>query len=243
MKIKDKIVIVTGASSGIGLATAKLLGQKGARVVLAARSINKLKKIAKEIPGSIAVRTDMRNVSEIKNLVKKTLANFGRIDVIINNAGQGYDSSIEKTDMKKMKSIFDLNFIGPFIAMQQVIPVMRKQGGGAIVNISSGTSLMHLPEMSPYSSSKRALNGITLTAREELEKDGICVSLVYPFITDTDFEKNTLKEEPDKKPDGDAGYRDIPPADPPEFVAAKIVEAVETGKEEVYAHDFMKKPG
>ena len=195
MKVKDKIAIVTGASSGIGLATAKLLAQKGAKVVLAARSIDKLQKLSKELPGSVVVQTDMTKKSDIKKMVAETLKKFGRIDILVNNAGRGYDAFVEEIETEKFKDLFQLDLLGPVVAIQEVIPIMRKQKDGAIVNISSGTALMALPGMSAYSSLKRALVGISLTAREELKDDNISVSVIYPYSTATDFEKNTLKSK------------------------------------------------
>src|SRR5207253_1933120 len=99
---------------------------------------------------------------------------------LINNAGQGYDAMIEKINSKTYHYIFDLDVVGPLIAMQEVIPLMHEQGGGAIVNISSGTALMSLPSMGAYSSLKRALVGLSLTANEELKNENISVSVVFP---------------------------------------------------------------
>lgn len=236
MNIKGKVVIVTGASSGIGLATAKLLSQKQAKVVLVARSKEKIEKLAKALPNSLAIPTDMREEDQIKEMVRKTVSHFGRVDILINNAGRGYDAFIEEINTDKFRELFALNLIGPVVAMKEVIPYMRKQKQGAIVNISSGTALMALPGMSPYSSLKRALVGVSLTAREELKDDNIAVSVVYPYITSTNFEKNTMKE-------GDLEEGDGPPmpGDPPKFVAEKILEAIETGKAEVFAREFMEK--
>lgn len=241
MNIKDKVAIVTGASSGIGLATSYLLSKNGAKVVLAARSKEKINKLSKELPNSISITTDMTNEKDIKNMVEKAYNHFGRIDILINNAGQGYDSSLEKIDINIFRKIFELDLLGPVIAMQSVIPVMRKQKSGAIVSISSGTSLMYLPNMSPYSSMKRALNGVSLTAREELAKDNIIVSVIYPYITKTNFEKNTIKENGEEEWSQDE-INNLPPFDPPEHVAEKILEAIQSGKAEIYAHDWMKTP-
>jgi short-subunit dehydrogenase len=234
MNVKDKVVIVTGASSGIGLATAKLLSKHGAKLVLAARSKEKLEKLSKELPNSLAIATDMREENQIKELVKKTVSHFDRVDILINNAGRGYDAYVEEIDTDKFRELFALDLIGPVVAMKEVIPHMRKQRQGVIVNISSGTALMAIPGMSPYSSLKRALVGVSLTGREELKEDNIVVSVVYPYITSTDFEKNTMKEGHLEEGDGPPM-----PGDPPELVAEKILEAIETGKAEVFARDFM----
>ena len=241
MNIKGKVVIVTGASSGIGLETAKLLAQHGAKVALVARSKNKLEKLAKELPGSVSIPTDMSDEKAIKNMVKKAAQKFGRVDILINNAGRGYDCPLEQIDLKEFRRLFELNDIGPLVAMQCVIPIMRKQGGGMIVNISSGTTLMYLPGMSAYSSTKRALNGLTLTAREELAQDKIVVSVVYPYITKTDFDKNMVHVGQDELPDEDSGGHGRPPADPPEYVAEKILEVIKSEKPEQFVHDWMGK--
>lgn len=232
MELKGKVAIVTGASSGIGEATARLLATKGARVVLAARNAEKINMLAKELPEAVAIRTDMTVEADVRRLVKETIKQFQTVDILVNNAGQGYDSPIERLDIKTWKKIIDLDLVGPVLAMQEVIPVMRSKGGGAIVNISSGTSLMALPNMGGYSSLKRALVGISLTANEELKVDKITVSVVYPFITLTNFEKNTIKNEERKPWVPDRG-------DSPEYVAEKIMEAISTGKPEVFAHDWM----
>jgi short-subunit dehydrogenase len=117
---------------------------------------------------------------------------------------------------------------------------MKKQGGGVIINISSGTALMHLPNMGAYSAMKRALADISLTAREELKKDNIIVSVVYPYITLTDFEKNTIKDSSlyENKEQESTG-RFSP--DSAEYIAQKILEGIESGEAEIFAHDWMKK--
>lgn len=238
MDVKNKVAIVTGASSGIGLATARLLAEKGARLALAARSKDKLERLSEELPDSLATPADMTKINEVKRMVEQTEAHFGRIDILINNAGQGYDAPVENIDIDTFHYIFDLDVVGPLVAMQLVIPVMRSQGGGAIINVSSGAALMCLQNMSPYSSLKRALAVLSLTAREELKDDGIAVSVVYPFVTLTDFEKNTIKHFPDDNLEQEG--EGPPSGDTAEYVAQKILEVIESGEAEVFAHDWMK---
>ena len=115
MNIKDKVAIVTGASSGIGLATAVLLAKNGAKVVLAARSKDKLATLAKKLPHSLAIPTDMTKENEIKQMINSAKKHFGRIDILINNAGQGYDAPVENIDIDTFHKLFNLDIVGPLI--------------------------------------------------------------------------------------------------------------------------------
>lgn len=239
MNVGNKVAIVTGASSGIGLATARLLTNHGAKVALVARSQEKLERLSKELAGSFVRPTDMTDETEVRKMVQEVVRHFRRIDILINNAGRGYDAPIEKIKPEKFRELFQLDVVGPLVAMQAVLPYMRKQGSGVIINISSGTSLMALSNMSAYSSVKRALNGISLTAREELAKDNISVSLIYPYITLTDFDKNMMGEEGEfiETPGED---NRLPPADKAEYIAEKILHGIKTGEAQIFAHDWMK---
>jgi short-subunit dehydrogenase len=240
MDIKGKIVIVTGASSGIGEATAKLFAKQGAKAALVARSKKKLEKLSAELSESFVVVTDMRDEKQIKEMVKKVLKHYGRIDILINNAGRGYDADIENIDTEKFKELFQLDVLGPLVAMQEVIPIMKKHGGGSIINISSGTALINIPGMAAYSSLKKALVGISLTARAELKDNKITVGIVYPYITITNFDKNMIGGSVESLTEEARVNRNLPEFDPPEHVARKILEAVKTGAAEIYAHDWVK---
>jgi short-subunit dehydrogenase len=191
MKIKDSVIIITGASGGIGLAAAKALSKEGARVVLAARSAEKLMTLEKEIPNSFAVATDMHKPADITALVEATMKKFGRVDILINNAGQGLMTPVESINLDDYASIMDLNVFAVVRAMQAVIPLMRKEGKGLILNVSSMVSKNYYPGLAAYASTKYALNAISLTAREELKKDGIIVSVFHPKMTATDFGENS----------------------------------------------------
>ena len=192
MHIKNSIAIITGASGGIGLALAHELSKRGATVVLAARSESKLKKIVSEIPNSYAIATDMTKPADIEALISKTKDTYGRIDILVNNAGQGIRSSVEDTDLDEYTSIMELNVFGVLRAMKAVIPVMRAQDKGLIMNISSLVSKNYFPTLGAYASTKYALNALSLTARAELVGDGITVSVFHPRMTATDFGANAL---------------------------------------------------
>ena len=239
MEIKDKIVLVTGASTGIGLATARLLANSGAKLALNARSKDKLEQLSKELPGSAAFPTDMSDEFAVRKLIDKIQTKFGRIDILINNAGRGMNCPLDSINIKEYRKLLDLNVIGPLVSMQAVIPVMREQGGGAIVNISSGTALMYAPGLSGYSATKRALTGLSLTARGELKSDNIVVSVVYPYVTKSDFYKNLISGEPKPKT-ADEYVAGRAPADSSEYVAELIMEVIKTGEPEIFAHVWMK---
>ena len=228
MKIQNTVVIVTGASGGIGLATAKALSNKGATVVLAARSKDKLTQLEKEIPNSFAVVADMRKTEDISNLVKTTFEKYGHIDILVNNAGQGMRAGIEDIKMDDFKDIMELNVFGVLTAMQQVIPIMRTQGGGLILNISSMVSKNYFPQLAAYSATKYALNAITFTAKAELEKDNIMVSAFHPRMTATEFGANARGQQYNSS----AGRPGMD-AESAETAANAIVEQIENDTAEV----------
>jgi len=225
MQIKDRVFIVTGASSGIGLSTAIALSERGAKVALLARSTDALQELAKRLPGSLPVTVDMTQFDRVKEAVGAVHKHYGRVDGLINNAGRSYAASVEDINPAAFDEIFHLNVLGPIVAMQAVIPLMRARGGGCIVNINSGTAFMTVPQYSVYSSSKRALLGFSLTARAELEKDHIVVSEIYPFITATNFGKNRMGNPAAGGPS--SNYAE---GDKPEFVAGLVLQAIEEGQ-------------
>ena len=236
MQVKDGVFIVTGASSGIGLATAVALSDRGAKVALLARSTEALQKLAQELPGSLAVTVDMTQFDQVRGAVVAVHRHYGRIDGLVNNAGRNYAAAVEEIDPALFDEIFHLNVLGPIVAMQAVIPLMREQGGGSIVNINSGTAFMTVPQYSVYSASKRALLGFSLTARAELEKDRITVSEIYPFITATNFGNNRMGN-----PSGGGPSSNYAEGDTPEFVAGLVVKAFEEGQAQYFANDRLRK--
>lgn len=236
MQIKDHVFIVTGASSGIGLSTATALAERGARVALLARTTDAIEELARNLPGSLAVTADMTKFDGVCEAISTVHQHYGRVDGLINNAGRSYAAAVEEIDPALFDEIFHLNVLGPIIAMQAVIPLMRAQGGGSIVNINSGTAFMTIPQYSVYSSSKRALMGFSLTARAELENDHIVVSEVYPFITATNFGKNRMGS-----PAGGGPPSQYAAGDTPEFVADLILQAIEEGQAQYFANDRLRK--
>jgi short-subunit dehydrogenase len=236
MQIKDHVFIVTGASSGIGLSTAIALSDRGAKVALFARSADALQKLAQQLPDSFAVTMDMTEFDRVREAIRSVYQHYGRLDGLVNNAGRSYAAAVEEIDPAVFDEIFHLNVLGPLVAMQAVIPAMRAQGSGSIVNINSGTAFMTIPKYSVYSSSKRALLGFSLAARAELEKDGIVVSEIYPFITATNFGKNRMGN-----PAGGAPTANYADGDKPEFVAGLVLQAIEEGQAQYFANDRLRK--
>ena len=235
MRIDGRVFIVTGASSGIGLATARALAARGGQLAVVARSTQALEDLAGTLPGSLAVTADMTDVDGIRRAVARIDHHYGRVDGLVNNAGRSYAASVEEIDPAVFDEIFHLNVLGPIVAMQAVIPIFRRQGAGSIVNVNSGTAFMTIPQYGVYSSSKRALLGFSLTARAELAGDGIAVSEVYPFITATNFGRNRMGHPAGGGPG--ANYAD---GDTPEFVAEIIVKAIEEGGAQYFANDRLR---
>jgi NADP-dependent 3-hydroxy acid dehydrogenase YdfG len=187
VEIKNSVIVITGASSGIGAATARLASQAGARVVLAARREDRVRGLARELDQAIAVRCDVTNQAQVGSLVQTALNAFGRIDVLVNNAGQGLQARTEQISLDDFRAVLELNLIAPLAMMQAVLPTMRRQQAGSIINVSSGTTFADVPGTGGYVASKIALERLSAIARNELDGTGIFVSTLIPFATSTEF--------------------------------------------------------
>jgi short-subunit dehydrogenase len=240
MECQDKVVLITGASAGIGRALAGLLAGEGARLALNARSAGRLEQVARELPGAAVFPADMSDEDAVRRMIDAVLARFGRLDVLVNNAGRGMHGPLASLDLAELRRLLELNVLGPLVAMQAAVPVMREQGGGAIVNVSSGTALMYAPGLAGYSATKRALGGLSLTARAELAGDGVVVSVVYPYVTRSDFYRAWVSSEHATGSADEYLAPGRPPADDCEYAARLILRAIRTGEAEVFAHDWMK---
>ena len=182
------VVIVTGASSGIGRATALRLGRAGMTVVLAARRADLLDEVAAEIGTAVVVPTDVRDPAAIEALVARARAVDGRIDALVNNAGIGGKASVLADD-KTVTEVIDVNLVAPIRLMRAVVPIMREQGSGSIVNIGSVAGEIGLA--GTYSATKFALRGMTDSVRRELAGTGIGVTLIEPGFIDTGLNNRT----------------------------------------------------
>jgi short-subunit dehydrogenase len=223
MQLSGKVVVVTGASMGIGEATAKLFADGGANVVLLSRDAERAEAARARIghaERTLALACDVRNREEIDRVVGLTLHHFQRIDVWINNAGHGILDSVTNVNMAAVRETFETNFFGAVEAMQAVIPVMKQQGSGAIINISSVAGHIPLPFHAVYSATKFAMNAIGKGARIELKSSGINVLTVCPGYVRTDFGANALKGKEQKQ---------VRPAQVRGITAERVAKAVLKG--------------
>lgn len=194
--LQTRVIIVTGASTGIGAATAELFAHKGWTVVLAARSQDILEKLAAKIAAAggkaLAIPTDVTVKSDIENLVQKTMAAFGRIDVLVNNAGVGISGTLDTVDLEKLRYVFELNVFAGLALLQAVVPVMKAQHDGVIVNVSSIVESTPVIYTAGYGASKAALSYFSQSAAIELASYGIDVIKFVPGNTETEFEHNKI---------------------------------------------------
>ena len=233
MELHDRVVVITGASMGIGAATARAFVAAGANVVLAARSGEALAALANELgpERALAVPTDITDRAQVEALVRQALERFGAIDILVNNAGVGLSGSVASLDPAAFQAIFATNVLGPLYAMQAAIPHLRKPGGGLIINVSSMVSKLPIPTIGGYRATKTALDALSANARIELRRDNIRVVTVLPGQTDTAFFKNTL---------GASGGYQPPRADPPEHVAQRIVAGAQHEPRVVYLNGGLR---
>lgn len=193
MKSK-RTVLVTGCSSGIGLATCHVLSRNNFMTYGTVRNLSKAKKIQDLINGenlSLKIlRLDVNDNQSIKIAVKKILTDTGRIDVLINNAGYGMFGPVEEITTQEVKKQFETNFFGTIRLIKAIVPIMRKQGNGTIVNISSMVGRFGVPLNSAYVSSKFAVEGLSESISFELEEYGIGVIVIEPGVVKSDFFQN-----------------------------------------------------
>jgi len=185
-----KVVVVTGASMGIGEAIAKVFVDAGARVVLLSRDAGRAEAARQRVghtERTLALACDVCKRDEIDRALALTVQNFHRVDVWVNNAGVGIRDSVAEMETSALRELFETNFFGTIACMQAVVPVMRKNGGGCIINISSVAGHIPVPYMAIYSASKFAMNAIGKGARMELKRDNINVLTVCPGYINTDF--------------------------------------------------------
>lgn len=231
-KLSQQTIVITGASSGIGLTTARMAAEAGAKLVLAARSENALKKLTDEINGAggeaIFVVADVGKQQDVKKIADKANEKFSGFDTWINNSGVGIFGKIEDTSIEDMRQLFETNFWGIVYGSLEAVKTLKKRGG-ALINLGSIVSdqVVHLQGI--YSTSKHAVKGFTDALRMELEADGqpVSVTLIQPSAINTPFSINA-KNVTDKK------FTLPPPVYAPETVAEAILHCCETFERNVF---------
>jgi short-subunit dehydrogenase len=208
--IEHPVAVITGASSGIGKETALAYSRKGYAVVLAARREEKLNEVADEVrrlspldntDATMPIPTDVSHPADVPALVGQTMDRFGRIDVMVNNAGYGQFGRIWEISDQAMREIFEVNFYGAFHGCKAVAPIMIEQGRGHIFNVSSVIGRTGSPFHGAYSATKFALSGLTESLRIELHPHGVRVTEVCPALTETEFFENVRDGEPRSRSD------------------------------------------
>ena len=227
--LKGKVAVVTGASSGIGEATARELASRGASVVLASRAVGKLEALQRGISASggvaLAVETDISDRDSVEAMVGRAVGEFGSLDVLVNNAGLGLSGRISEVRPEDVRHVFEVNAVGPLNCIQAALPHMGE--GGHIINVSSVVGRRAIPKVGAYCASKFALNALTDALRVEVAGRGITVTSVYPGTTRTSFRENSRRTRDEKR-----GWR--PKGVTPERVAKKIASAAERSPRDVY---------
>jgi short-subunit dehydrogenase len=238
MKLEGKVAVITGASMGIGEAIAKLFLQEGAKVVLCSRDLARTKAAEQRIGGganTLSVACDVSRRDQVDALVKSATAKFGRIDIFVNNAGFGLNDAVAEMDMTEFRRMFDTNLFGAVECIQAVVPVMRRQGSGDIVNISSVSGYISTPYMSGYAATKHAMNAIGKAARMELLRHNINVLTVCPGYIATDFVKNMVKGKHSERVGSSVKY-----AVTPDVVASATLQGLLKRKREVIVPKVYK---
>ena len=217
MDFKDQVIMITGASNGIGRRLAIDLAARGAIVAGCGRSIESLRDTLKEVrrasPSSVMIGCDVSDAEQVHGMVSKIVSDYGKIDVLINNAGIGMRRPFSETDLKIIEDIIRVNYLGAVYCAKKVLPTMIARRAGHIVNVSSGAGLIGTLNMAAYCASKFALNGWSESLYHELKPLGIHVSIVCPGPVATEFSRD---------------FRDSDPKAPPNLIVAAgaVAEAV-----------------
>ena len=197
MELKDKVVLITGASGGIGEAIAFAFGQEGAKVVLVSRSRDKLEGIAAHLKDAMVIEADLSEPSEAGRMIDETIARYGRLDILINNAACIIVADSEKVQPADLVKAFNTNLVSPVIAAQHALEQFRKQGSGQIINIGSPGFMLGIPFYSPYVCSKAALSAWTRTIQAEWAGTGIHISEYFPgYISTNSKPESRIGEVP-----------------------------------------------
>lgn len=230
---RKRIVLITGASSGIGAATARRFAAAGAEVILAGRSVEKLERLAAELAnGSSAVSFDVGDELDVSKGVRTVLERYGRIDVLVNNAGFGVFATVEDTSLELAASMMNVNYMGMLRCTKAVLPSMLARREGHIVNIASIAGKLATAKTAAYAASKHAVVGFTNALRQELEGTGVTVTAIHPGPVHTPFFDTA---DPQGTYLQSVGRYMVTP----ERVAEEVFQAVERRKAEVHVPEWM----
>lgn len=228
MDFRDQVILITGASNGIGKELALEFAARGAIVAGCGRSIARLKETLKEVrrsnPKSVMIGCDVSDAEQVRGMVGKVLEDYGKIDILVNNAGIGMRKPFAETDMETVEAITRTNYLGALYCAHAVLPSMIASGRGHIVNISSGAGKIGTLNMAAYCGSKFALNGWSESLYHELKPLGIGVTIICPGPVQTEFNRD---------------FRDSEPKAPPQRIVSaaavcrEVIRAIENNKFEV----------
>jgi NADP-dependent 3-hydroxy acid dehydrogenase YdfG len=183
-QLQDKIAVVTGASTGIGHSMAAVFAKEGAKVVLAARRLEALEKLAQEINAAggtaLAVPTDVTDEQQVLDLFRRTIDKFGRVDILVNNAGTAIGKPTDELSLDAWRKVIDCNVTGAFLCSREAFKVMKRQRSGRILNIGSVSAKVPRPHSAAYTTSKYALEGLTRSMAVDGREHGIGVSVLQP---------------------------------------------------------------
>jgi 3-oxoacyl-[acyl-carrier protein] reductase len=194
MDLKNGTAVVTGASKGIGRAIAEALAKEGMRLVIGARSAGPLQETARALGGEVeTVAGDVGDEAVAARLVETSVRRFGRLDLVVNNAGIGHHGRLEDMDPAEFDRVYRTNVRGPFLLMKAAIPVMRRQQGGTLVTLASLAGKNPVPNRAAYAASKWAMIGLSRSVLQEVRKDGIRVIILEPGSTLTEFGHDAAK--------------------------------------------------
>ncbi len=203
MNLKNKTIIVTGSGRGIGKYIAKRLAAEGANIVVTARTNEEIEKVSSEINSkggfAISIMGDVTRQADVRNIIVKTINKFGKVDILINNAGVGLRKSLLDTEEEEFSEVMDVNVKGVFLFMKNIIPEMEKSGG-LIINISSGAGKIGIPTLSVYCASKFAVIGLTEAVAGEVSGNIKIVALCPGSVDEGMFKRLFPGEEADLKP-------------------------------------------
>jgi len=232
MRIEGSTVLITGASSGIGLALSREFARAGAILAIASRNEIRLNQVARELQAShpqlrtpVIIGSDVSDRESVHQMIETCIRQLGHIDILVNNAGISVYGDTSRTQLEEFRRVMDVNYFGALNCMLEVLPHMKRAADGLIVNVASLAALHGVPYLGAYSASKAALVALGQSLRAELKGSGVSVMNVYPNYTETEIFEHETKIGGARRPDR--------PYDSAVDVAKKIVAAIEHDREDL----------